>query len=260
MLDEFLNKVFESGGNAEIAKEKRKSPTSKEEEILSSREVAKKGESLGGGIGSARFIQLKDDGGAVFKPHSQYEREKAMVYIGNERAAYLVDRFLGFNFVPPTVIRNIDDETGSLQEFMDAKTAFEVKGETIPPEELLKLYIFDELIRNNDRREDNWLIKGGKIYAIDHGLSFYLDEVRYSEVWSVKDKPIPANLRQSFKRFIEWPEGIELLRELLAELLGPEIADAYIKRIRAFIKAIDDKGFITEERFDSFLKLEFKKN
>ena len=264
MSDKFFNKVFESGrkrvlGDEKI-RERSKSPTNEEEALISTREVARSGELLGGGIGSARFIQLKDDGGAVFKPHSKYEKERAMIFSGRERAAYLVDRFLGFNFVPPTVIRSIGDETGSLQEFVsDFQSAWEVQKDQISKEELLKLKIFDFLINNDDRNNDNYLVKNGKIFAIDNGIAFYLEDAyKIMGLTSVQNDPIPLELRQSFKKFIEWPEGVQLLKELLAELLGDEIADAYVKRISAFIETIDDQGRVTEERLTAALKSKFK--
>ena len=54
---------------------------------------------LGGAIGDAQLVKLKDDGSGVFKPHTQYKGSEKMQKINRERAAYLIDRFLGFDFV-----------------------------------------------------------------------------------------------------------------------------------------------------------------
>src|SRR3989344_6535983 len=131
----------------------------KEKELLE-REIKKKGKLLGGQFGSAQFVSLKEDGGGVFKPYSDYEGAKKEMFILRERAAYLINLFLEFDIVPPTVIRDVDNTTGSFQEFItDAETVYELSEQerSAVGDQLFKMYIFDEIINNDDRNAGNWL-------------------------------------------------------------------------------------------------------
>lgn len=80
-------------------------PRTPEEEILETRERSSS-KPLQGGANKNLFIELKDDGAGVFKPKSgEAENLKQGLeqgtYYKRERAAYLVDRFLGFGLTPP---------------------------------------------------------------------------------------------------------------------------------------------------------------
>lgn len=100
---------FESATEALEHLNRMSSVTSFHKELdLEQRALSREGKLLGGIVGSARFVELKDDGSAVYKPHDTHEGEKRIELINKERAAYLIDRFLGFNFVPPTVVRELN--------------------------------------------------------------------------------------------------------------------------------------------------------
>lgn len=221
--------------------EKRKSPlTTPEEEVLEKRETSKKGKMLKEGVNKIHFIEFRGDGSGVFKPASGERAElrdqvEKGTYYKRERAAYLVSRFLDLDLVPPTVIREIDSEIGSVQQFIpDAKVAWEISEEEKRDDrlriQLMKLWLFDYIITNSDRHGGNLLFKKGKIYAIDNGLSFgggcacYFREDYF-------DVPIPKEIIDKFEKFVSWKEGKEILRDLLDELLKENEADACLKRI-----------------------------
>lgn len=76
--------------------------------------------------GYADFYETKDCKGGVFK-------EGKRGSIRSERAAYLVDKFLGFDLVPTTVIKTIEGKEGSFQRFIpDARTGLELSNASIP--------------------------------------------------------------------------------------------------------------------------------
>jgi len=153
-----------------------------EEDILKSYEK-KESRLLRGVLNKVLFVELKDDGAGIFKPKSgEHEGLRKVVqagtYFRRERAAYLVDRFLGFGLIPPTVIREIDGEIGSMQQFIpDAKTEYQVSKDELAgdssQQQLMKLWILDYIICSSDRKDN--LFKDGKIWAIDNGLSFGAD-------------------------------------------------------------------------------------
>ena len=77
------------------------------------------GKKLGGGTNQTLYIKLKNDGSVVFKPKDgEAEMLAHLEQYKRERAAYLVDRFMGLNLIPATVIREIDGKIGSAQEFI----------------------------------------------------------------------------------------------------------------------------------------------
>lgn len=224
-----------------------------EEQILENYEK-KETKPLNSGANTTVFVELKDDGSGVFKPKNGEKADlrdhiKAGTYFNRERAAYLVDRFLGFNLVPPTVIREIDGEIGSLQQFVpDSKTIYEIpKDELVKgtlQQELKKLWIFDYIIYNSDRHSGNFLIKPAeeRIYAIDNGLSFG-DQytIFYKEFWG---NPIPSEVAEGIEKFLSWKEGRKIFEDLLRELLRPDEVEACMRRIENISRIIKEHGNI----------------
>jgi hypothetical protein len=216
---------------------KEKYKSSPQEILLGLRQVERMGEFLGGIIGEARFVKIVDDGGGVFKPHTRYENPRRIEFINKERAAYLVSRFLGFDFVPPTIIKTINGQVGSLQEFVeDAQTGNETSSEDILSREQLKLDVFDDLVGNGDRHGNNYLVKNGKIIAIDNGFAF--DDIEDFRKPVIIQDDIPVDLADKLRKFASSQEQQDILRDLLAELLDDKIVDLFMKRVIVFIKSI----------------------
>jgi hypothetical protein len=99
-----------------------------------------------------------------------------------ERAAYLLDRYLGMNMVPVTEVRTIDDEPGALIHWVsDAVSEAERRERGLEPSDPTRLVkqreimrLFDGLILNEDRNLSNELItmRDWKLHLIDHSRSF----------------------------------------------------------------------------------------
>jgi len=212
-----------------------------EEEVLETREKSSS-RPLEGGANTKSFIELKDDGAGVFKPKSGERKGLRQgleqgTYYKRERAAYLVDRFLGFDLVPPTVIRMIDGEEGSVQQFIpDALSIYDrsLRNRDGLKPDLMKLWIFDYIIWNSDRSSKNFLVKDDKIYAIDHGCTFCYgeDSLRFYSHSSYENEQIPKDITDKINQFLSWGEGIKILGELLKELLPEAEAKACVARIK----------------------------
>lgn len=238
----------------EYLERKKSFPAKSPKELdLEYREFSSAGLLLGGNMGSATFVELKDDGSAVYKPYDGQDVKRRIESIRKERAAYLIDSFLGFNFVPPTIIRELDKGIGSFQEFVaDAKVGYEARQNEKPDEEIHKLRLFDAIILNGDRHEGNYLVKEKKVYAIDHGNTLPLERlgIQSHHLDELSDKhPLPLELRTGLQRFAEWPESQELLRDALTELFGEKCGGALMKRISLFLAAIDGEGNFCKEQF-----------
>ncbi len=102
----------------------------------------------------------------------------------SEIAAYEMNRILGLNNMPPTVFRTINRRKGSLQLWAEqTMTDKKRKKEKIQPpdkaswnRQMWDMRVFDNLINNNDRNQDNMLIDSNwRLILIDHTRSFSRD-------------------------------------------------------------------------------------
>lgn len=235
---------------------KEKYTSTPQEIVLESQAVEREEKLLGGIMGGTCFIKIRNDGGGVFKPHTSLERmqgaEQKNLFISRERAAYLISRFLGFDFVPPTIIKVIDGKEGSFQEFIeDAQIGREVHYEDIEQYEQTKLDIFDDLIVNMDRHDGNFLVKNGKIIAIDHGYTLLLNDLAKE---GIDISRVPVDIADRLRKFIESEEQRNILRDLLTELLGQPTADQFMKRVIFFVKSINANYSFDRKKFYRLLQ------
>ena len=97
-------------------------------------------------------------------------------------AAYRLDRLLGLNMVPPTVVRSHSGHSSSFTWWADdflMDEAKHLKSKASPPDnelwnrEMYLVRMFDQLIHNTDRNLGNLLItKDWHIVMIDHTRAF----------------------------------------------------------------------------------------
>ena len=109
-----------------------------------------------------------------------------------EIPGYVVDQIIGLGWVPATVERTVNGETGSVQWWVESKfsEAERNKQGVNPPDSLewrrkvLKMRLFDELIYNVDRHANNVLItEDFDLRLIDHSRAFRpYDKLKSPEV------------------------------------------------------------------------------
>src|SRR5690606_26583362 len=98
-----------------------------------------------------------------------------------ERAAYLVSRAApDWGFVPLTILRPDGPYgAGALQVYVDHDprvTYFEMRDDPAHRAALAHIAVFDALTNNADRKGGHCLLDpGGRIWGIDHGLTFHED-------------------------------------------------------------------------------------
>ena len=216
-----------------------------QEEILETRETISR-KILKGGSNEPIFIELRDDGSAVFKSK---ENEVALgrkvekgTYYKREKAGYLVDRTIDFSLVPPTVIREVDGETGSAQEFIpDTNTIYNIKeaDQEQYRDELIRLAMLDYIIFNSDRNKDNFLCKKGKIYAIDNGCTFENDYANfYCKPPMRINNVVPRDALEKLARFIGDETAQMNLRQALTGLISEREIQFCIQRAKLLLKTI----------------------
>jgi len=121
-----------------------------------------------------------------------------------EVAAFIVSESLGWNLVPPTVIRRkADFGKGSLQVFIphDAQQNYFTFNDYIR-ERLRAVALFDLIINNADRKGSHILIdESEKLWLIDHGLCFHLEPKLRTVIWDFAGQPIAEQLLKDISNF-----------------------------------------------------------
>lgn len=151
--------------------------------------IAHLGEHVSHG-GALKVCQVETEGGAaifaIHKPFSGESRMRRHEYnvtemYTRERYAYCVDYYAGLGVVPPTVIREVDGELGSLQLYIPpdlAEVPKRVKREIdwekfANTEDFQAIVALHLLIYNADVNDENILIgqDNDLVISIDHGCS-----------------------------------------------------------------------------------------
>ena len=150
------------------------------------------------------IAQLCADGeqfAAIYKPHKGenplWDFPDGHLY-KHEAAAYEFARLLGWDFVPPTVVRDGPEGVGSLQVYIphDPEAHFFVqreKEELLP--QLMRMCAFDAVVNNADRKGGHCLLDDrGIIWGIDHGLCFHPAAKLRSVIWEWAGEEVPGQL------------------------------------------------------------------
>lgn len=187
-----------------------------------------------------------------------------------EVAAYEVSEATGWGLVPPTVLRDgpygqgmcqlwieaapqeeddpgllalvEDEEPGegwkavALAEVGEGKTALLVHADD---PRLRRLAVLDAVINNGDRKGGHLLpAPDGRLYGIDHGVTFNAEDKLRTLLWGWAGEPLPA-------------EAVEVLDRLAGELepgaalvtrLGELITSAEIEALRARVAGLRSTG------------------
>jgi uncharacterized repeat protein (TIGR03843 family) len=160
-----------------------------------------------------------------------------------ECAAFLVSEAAGWDLVPITVLRSdAPMGEGSLQLFIEHDP--EVHYFTLMHDrldEFAAFAAFDAVVNNADRKSGHVLEDSdGRLWAVDHGLTFHVDDKLRTVIWAFADEPLTKDVRGSLERLGgELSDDGTVGREL-AELLSPDEAAATLNRV---------EGLLVEDRF-----------
>jgi len=146
-----------------------------------------------------------------------------------EVAAYVVSRALGWDLVPPTVLRPDGPAgAGSLQLFVDADperhyfTFTEAEKQRLRP-----VAVFDLLINNADRKGGHVLLgESDHLWLIDHGVCFHAEDKLRTVIWDFVGEPIPRELLAALRRLRQALLDDGALRTELGGLLAAEEVEA----------------------------------
>jgi uncharacterized repeat protein (TIGR03843 family) len=121
-----------------------------------------------------------------------------------ETAAYILSRALGWDLVPPTVVRGGPHGRGSVQLFVNADQEahfFTFRDDSAYLPALRALVLFDIVANNADRKGGHCLSLGsGRIVAIDQGLCFGTEPKLRTVIWDFVGETIPVQLASDLER------------------------------------------------------------
>lgn len=157
-----------------------------------------------------------------------------------ERAAFLISNALDWHLIPPTVLREGEHGTGSVQLFIQHDPEahyFSFEGEPFFRKELQKTVLLDMIINNADRKAGHVLIEeaeeNDRLWLIDHGICFHTEHKLRTVIWEFAGEPIPvdflAEIEQLSDKIATNQAG---LRTELQQLLAQAEIEALQKRIR----------------------------
>ena len=149
-----------------------------------------------------------------------------------EYAAYLLSEVLGWNFIPFTIIREGPYGIGSVQQYVEHDPrqnyyTLNQDGSNYAgrSDELRTIACFDLVANSTDRKANHLIVSAdGKLWSIDHGLTFHADTKIRTVIWDFSGEPIPEHLLTALTGLaaqMENPQG--RLQELLDQLRPEEI-------------------------------------
>jgi uncharacterized repeat protein (TIGR03843 family) len=155
-----------------------------------------------------------------------------------ERAAYLASRHLGWEFIPPTVIRDGPYGVGSVQLYVDPEPrASYDRLRREYAEEIRRIAVFDCVANNADRKAGHFILGRGdnQIWGIDHGLTFNAAPKLRTVVWDYCGEPIPEPLIEDLCALRNDPPRWRAMFEELEPLLLPSELEALRRRLDALL-------------------------
>jgi hypothetical protein len=144
-----------------------------------------------------------------------------------EAAAYLVSAALGWNVVPPTVLRDGPLGEGMVQLWIEGDESVDLtRLIRTDLEPLRRMVIFDSVINNADRKGGHLIpLPDGHVFGVDHGVAFHQQDKLRTVLWSWAGDPLP-----------DW--AVDALSELRAELEGPLDAALSVLLTRREVAAV----------------------
>ena len=137
-----------------------------------------------------------------------------------EYAAFLLSDLIGFDLVPPTILREGPAGFGMVQRWIDIDDSIELAdffGNDSPS--LRKLALFDAIINNTDRKIGHLLpAVDGHLFACDHGVTFHAEDKLRTVLWQWAGDDLTEQELLSLKE-------IEKIVIQSSELFSPHITD-----------------------------------
>jgi uncharacterized repeat protein (TIGR03843 family) len=158
-----------------------------------------------------------------------------------ETAAYEISAALGWDLVPPTVLREGTRGIGSVQLYIpndEQQHYFTVQEDARFAPTLRRLALFDYVVNNADRKSGHCLVgNDNRLWAIDHGICFHTEYKLRTVIWEFSDEPIAPELIQDLEKLAaELADEKSELARSFCRLLNPGERAAMYSRISRLLE------------------------
>lgn len=157
-----------------------------------------------------------------------------------ETAAFHTSQELGWEIVPPTVLRDGPHGLGSVQLYIDhdPEVNYFSFTEDVRPQ-LQRMAAFDHIVNNADRKGGHCLIdRSGHLWGIDHGITFNIDHKLRTVIWDFAGQPIPDALLSDMERLCSQLDNANSeYRRKLDNLLDIREIMAFQRRIQKLLQS-----------------------
>ena len=153
-----------------------------------------------------------------------------------ETAAYEISRVLGWQLVPPTVLRRGTRGLGSVQLYIhhdDDEHYFTVQADARYAPAFRRMALFDYVINNADRKSGHCLVgDDGQVWAIDHGVCLHDEYKLRTVIWEFSDDAISPQLLDDLARFMaQLDDASSSTSQTLCQLLSHDERAALRRRV-----------------------------
>jgi hypothetical protein len=182
---------------------------------------------------------------AVYKPargeYPLYDFPNGTLY-RREIGTWLVCALLGWQVVPPTVATVGEYGRGSLQLFIETVNSAEVSLDDLRPMALL-----DAIVNNADRKGEHCLPGAdGRIWGIDHGLTFHVQPKLRTVLWHYAASPLRPSECADLERLLG---SLRRRRGECAQELAELLSVAEFRALEARIRTILSAGKFPDPRY-----------
>lgn len=148
-----------------------------------------------------------------------------------EVAAYVMSEALGWDIVPPTVMRDGPFGVGMCQLWIDVDETVDIGALARSDHpQLRRMAVFDAVVNNADRKGGHLLpTADGHIYGVDHGVCFSIDDKLRTVLWRWRGKRLTdeaIDALSGLRAQLEGDLGVEL-----RALLEPDEVAMTIRRV-----------------------------
>lgn len=154
-----------------------------------------------------------------------------------EILAYEVSECMSLDLVPETVAADGPFGPGAAQRYRETDPDFDQRQwfEEDTDPQLWPVAVFDLITNNADRKLGHILVDSptGRLFAIDHGLTFHHQDKLRTVLWGFGGQPIPSRYLQALGRLWEALKGD--LGDRAAQLLAPEETQALHRRTKRLL-------------------------
>jgi uncharacterized repeat protein (TIGR03843 family) len=152
-----------------------------------------------------------------------------------EVAAYVLAAHLDWDMIPPTIVREEGPHgIGSLQLYVEPNAGASGQYDRLRHThrcDLQRMAVFDLISNNADRKGAHCLLDvRGRVWGIDHGLTFHSVPKLRTVIWDFVGEPVPADLLQQLVTFRADSTRVQALERALRPLLVERELESLFQR------------------------------